>query len=153
MNKAIGFIGDDLYIRNEDKTFTKIDSNEYISLIQEEISNWLSQNSQPLNIAKIIFIVLKKTFNVNSTFMPPGTNTVIPQKSQLYDFLHDYIYNNSVYQEKIQKSAKRRHDCAIGKQNFLNKNMAYYGYRSSLRVRLDNHDRHNGFKFYKKGKH
>lgn len=152
MNKAIGFIGDDLYFRNEDKSYSKIDFNEYMPLIQKEILNWLSQNSQPLNIAKIIFIVLKKTFNVNSTFMPPGTSTIVPQNNQLYDFLHDYIYNTPIYQEKIKKSADRRHECTVGKKEFLNKNMAYYDYRSSLRVRLDNHDRNNGFKFYKKRK-
>lgn len=152
MNKAIGFIGDDLYIRNEDKSYSKIDSNEYISLIQEEISNWLSKNSQPLNIAKIIFIVLKKTFNVNYAFMPPGTTSVVPRNCELYNFLHDYIYNNSVYQEKIQRNAKRRDECIVGKRDFMSKNLEYYNYRISLRERLDNKDRHNGFKFYK-GKH
>ena len=150
MNKAIGFIGDDLYIRNEDKSYSKIDSNEYISLIQEEISNWLSKNSQPLNIAKIIFIVLKKTFNVNYAFMPPGTTSVVPRNCELYDFLHDYIYNNSVYIEKVEKSAKRRQECTDGKREYINKNLEYFNYRISLRERLDNKDRHNGFKFYKK---
>lgn len=150
MNKAIGFIGDDLYFRNEDKSYSKINSDEYISLIQEEITHWLSQNSNPLNIAQIIFIVLKKFFNVKYAFMPPGTATIVPQNCKLYDSLHDYIYTHRVYREKVEKSAKRRQECTDGKREYINKNIEYFNYRISLRERLDNIDRQQGFKFYKK---
>ena len=128
MENAIGIYNGEFAIRDKNKNYIIQDKKKYLPLIIERIDIILQESKKTCQISKIVFQSIKDVFNINKTFIPPKSDSIIPYNDELYIYLQNYVKKNPKFKEMVEQCSKRNIETKRNIEKFKKYNNSYYGY-------------------------